>query len=65
MDPVLRDIGGGLAWPKPGEHGGRVNLAGGGLAWPVHSEVAGFRGGEVAGEATRRDRGERNGVLCP
>jgi hypothetical protein len=29
--PVIHDRGGGLAWPKPGEHGGGVNLAGGGL----------------------------------
>jgi hypothetical protein len=32
-------------------HGGGVNLAGGGLERSVRSEVAGARGGEVAGEA--------------
>jgi hypothetical protein len=31
-------------------------LAGGRLGWPVHSEVAGARDGEVAGEATGRNR---------
>jgi hypothetical protein len=34
-------------------------LAGGSLGRPVHGEVAGFRGGEVAGEAMGRDRGKR------
>jgi hypothetical protein len=33
-------------------------MVGGSLGRPVHGEVAGFRGGEVAGEATRRDRGK-------
>ena len=28
-------------------------MAGGGLGWPVYGEVAGSRGGEVAGEAYR------------
>jgi hypothetical protein len=39
--PVLRDRGGGLAWPDPGEHGGGTNLAGGALGGTDHEEVAG------------------------
>jgi hypothetical protein len=39
--PVLRDRGGGLAWPEPGEHGGGVNLAGGVLGGADHGEVVG------------------------
>jgi hypothetical protein len=31
-------------------------LAGGGSGRPVNGEVAGSHGGEVAGEATRRDK---------
>jgi hypothetical protein len=42
-----------------GCHSGGVNLAGGSLGRPVHGEVAGFRGGEVAREATGRDMGKR------
>jgi hypothetical protein len=34
-------------------------LASGGSGRPVLSEVAGFRGSEIAGEATGRDRGKR------
>jgi hypothetical protein len=34
-------------------------LASGGLGRPIHGEVVGYRGGEVAGEATGRDRGRR------
>jgi hypothetical protein len=56
---VLRDRGGGLAWLELVDHGGGANLAGGSLGRPVHGEVAGFRGGEVAGEATGHDRGKR------
>jgi hypothetical protein len=57
--PVLKDRGGGLAWLELGDHGGGANLVGGSLGWPVHSEVVGFRGGKVAGKATRHDRGKR------
>jgi hypothetical protein len=35
-------------------------LAGGRSGWPVHGDVAGARGGEVAGEATGHNR--RRGV---
>ena len=34
-----------------GDHGGGINLAGGGLGRSVRGEVAGTRGGEVAGDA--------------
>jgi hypothetical protein len=34
-----------------GGRGRRVYLAGGGLEWSVRGEVAGARGGEVAGDA--------------
>jgi hypothetical protein len=37
-------------------------LAGGRSGWPVHGEVAGARGGEVAGEATGHNR--RRGSVC-
>jgi hypothetical protein len=37
-------------------------LAGGRSGWPVHGEVAGARSGEVAGEATGRNR--RRGSAC-
>jgi hypothetical protein len=56
--PVPGDLVGGLAREGAGGHSGGVNMAGGSLGRPVHGEVAGFRGGEVAGEATRRDRGK-------
>jgi hypothetical protein len=49
--PVLGSWDGGIAWAEVGGHRGGVNLAGGGLEQPVHGEVAGARGGEVAGEA--------------
>jgi hypothetical protein len=39
--PVLRDWGGGLAWPEPDEHGSRANLASGALGGADHGEVAG------------------------
>jgi hypothetical protein len=39
-----------------------VNLASGRSGWPIHGEVAGARGGEVAGEATGRNR--RRGSAC-
>jgi hypothetical protein len=52
--------GGGLAWAGLGGHGGRVNLAGGHSGWPVHGEVAGSRGGKVAGGATGRNRRRRS-----
>jgi hypothetical protein len=53
---VLGSRGGGLAWAGVGSYGDGVNLATGHSGWPVHGEVAGSRGGEVAGEATGRDR---------
>jgi hypothetical protein len=37
-------------------HGGGANLAGGGLEQSARGEVAGARGGEVAGEAYGCDR---------
>jgi hypothetical protein len=43
-----------------GDHGGGVNLAGGVLGRLVCSEVARARGGEVTGEATRRNRRRRS-----
>jgi hypothetical protein len=46
-----------------GDHGGRVNLAGGHLGWLVHGEVAGARGGGIAGEAAGCNR-ERGWVRC-
>jgi hypothetical protein len=39
-----------------GDYGGGANLAGGRLGRPVHGEVAGARGGGIAGEAARRNR---------
>jgi hypothetical protein len=39
-----------------GDHGGGVNLAEGCPGRPVHSEVAGVRGSEIAGEAAGRNR---------
>jgi hypothetical protein len=57
--PVPGDLVGGLARAGADGHSGGINLAGGSLGRPVHGEVAGFRGGLVAGEATARDRGER------
>jgi hypothetical protein len=60
--PVLGDLVGGLARAGAGGHSGGVNLAGGNLGRSVHGEVAGFRSGEVAGEATRRDMGKR--MVC-
>jgi hypothetical protein len=58
--PVSGGRGGGLAWIRVGYHGGGVNLVGGCSGRPVHDEVAGARGGEVAGEATAYNkRGEK------
>jgi hypothetical protein len=48
---VLVGRGGGIAWAGVGGLGGEVNLAGGHSGWPIHGEVAGSRGGEVAGDA--------------
>jgi hypothetical protein len=45
-----------------GDYGGEVNLDGGRSGWPVHGEVAGARSGEVAGEATGRNK--RRGSVC-
>jgi hypothetical protein len=39
-----------------GDHGGGVNLAERCSGWPVHGEVAGVRGGGIAGEVVRRNR---------
>jgi hypothetical protein len=60
--PVLRRGSGGEARASVGDHGGRSNLAGGCLGWLVHGAVAGARGGEVAGEATGRNK--RRGGVC-
>jgi hypothetical protein len=47
-----------------GDHGGGVNLVGGCSGQPFHGEVAGARGGEVAGEANGCNRrGKRCVVL--
>jgi hypothetical protein len=46
-----------------GDHGGGVNLAEGCLGRPVHGEVAGVRGGGIAGEVAGRNRW-REGVCC-
>jgi hypothetical protein len=60
-DPVLRWGSGGEARAGVRGHGDGVNLTGGGLGWPVHGALAGARDGEVAGEATDRNR-RRAGV---
>jgi hypothetical protein len=39
-----------------GDHSGGVNLAEGCSGRPVHGEVAGVRGGGIAGEVVRRNR---------
>jgi hypothetical protein len=51
--------------PVPGGWGGGgVNLIDRQLGWSVHGEVAGSRGGEVAGGASGRDkRGEGRTML--
>jgi hypothetical protein len=59
----LRRRSGGRARAGVGDHGGRANLAGGRLERPVHGEVAGARGGEIAGEAAKCNR-ERGWVCC-
>jgi hypothetical protein len=43
-----------------GDHGGGVNLAGGVLGQSVRGEVVGAHDGEVAGEATGRNRRRRS-----
>jgi hypothetical protein len=54
--PVLGGRGGGLAWVGVGGHGGRVNLVGECSGRSILDEVAGSRGGEVAGGATGHNR---------
>jgi hypothetical protein len=54
-DPVSSGWGGGKAWVGVRGHGGGVNLIDRRLGWPVHDEVAGSRGGKVAGETTEHD----------
>jgi hypothetical protein len=54
--PVLRRGSGGKARAGVRGHEDGVNLTGGGLGWPVHGALAGARGGEVAGEAVKRNR---------
>jgi hypothetical protein len=39
---VLRDRGGGLEWPDPGEYGGVTNLVAGALGGTDHEKVAGY-----------------------
>jgi hypothetical protein len=56
VGPVLWRGSGGEAWAGLGDRRGGVNLTGGGLGWLVQGAVAGARGGEVAGEATERNR---------
>jgi hypothetical protein len=63
--PVLRDRGGGLAWPEPGEHGCRVNLAGGVLGGADHGEVVGSTAARSPTRLLGVIVGKRNGVLCP
>jgi hypothetical protein len=55
-DPALGGWGGGEARVGIGGHGGGVNLVGGGLERSVRCDLAGARGGEVAGEAYRCNR---------
>jgi hypothetical protein len=55
-DPVPGGRGGGEARVGIGGHGGGVNLAGGGLERLIRYEVAGARGGEVAGDAHECNR---------
>jgi hypothetical protein len=55
-DPAPGGWGGGEARVGIGGHGGGVNLVGGGLERSVRGDVAGARGGEVAGEAYRCNR---------
>jgi hypothetical protein len=62
-DPAPGDRVGGPARAGAGGHSGGVYLASGGSGRPILGEVAGFRGSEVAGEATGRDRG-RGVVFC-
>jgi hypothetical protein len=45
-----------------GDHGGMSNLAGGCLGWLDHGVVVGARGGEVADEASGRNK--RRGGVC-
>jgi hypothetical protein len=52
-----------MAWAGVGDYGDGANMAGERLGWPVHSEVAGARGGGIAGEAAGRNR-ERGWVCC-
>jgi hypothetical protein len=58
--PVSGGQGGGLAWAGVGGHGGGVNLGEECSGRPVHGEVAGSRGGEVAGGATGCNRRRRS-----
>jgi hypothetical protein len=62
MGLVLLRGSGGEAWAGVGDHGGGVNLTGGGFGVAGPRRVAGARGGEVAGEATGRDR--RREAMC-
>jgi hypothetical protein len=59
-DPVSGGWVGDEARVGVGDHGGGVNLAGGVLGRSVRGEVAGAGGGEVAGEATGRNRRRRS-----
>jgi hypothetical protein len=54
--PVLRRRSGGKARAEVWDYGSGANLAGGCLGRPVHGEVAGARGGGIAGEVAGHDR---------
>jgi hypothetical protein len=62
VGPVLWRGSDGEARAGVGDHGGGVNLTGGGFGVAGPRRVAGARGGEVAGEATGRDR--RREAVC-
>jgi hypothetical protein len=53
---VLRRRSGGKAQAVVGDYGGGANLVGGCLGWPIHGEVAGARGGGIAGEVAGHNR---------
>jgi hypothetical protein len=54
--PVLHRWSGGKARAEVGDYGGGANLARGCLGRLVHGEVAGARGGGIAGEVVGRNR---------
>jgi hypothetical protein len=52
----MRRRSGDKARAEVGDYGGGANLAGGCLGRPIHGEVAGARGGGIAGEVAGHDR---------